>query len=149
MASDAVLIRGIDRPAYNKVVAKAKEQGRNVADLVNEAIRSYLNEGPPARLDVYDTKKIVVEPTGSLALSRHDLVVFHQELGPFQLENGGDLTFEHDVMPEDMQKIGGIHNTGKLRVPAHIHPHILMKAGRVHGEVEKYQPTMSDLAGSA
>lgn len=140
LASDAVLIRGIDRTTYNKVVGKAKEQGRNVAELVNEALRGYLNESPETPHNVYDTKKIVVEHTGSLALSRNDLFVFHQELGPFQLENSGELTFEHDITPEDMQKIGGIHNTGKLRVPPHIHPHVLIKAGRVHGEIEKYQP---------
>ena len=40
MTNNAVLIRGLDRDLYNNVISKAKQQGKNVADLVNEACGS-------------------------------------------------------------------------------------------------------------
>ena len=42
MANNAVLIRGLDRDIYNGVIAKAKQQGKNVAELVNEALQQYM-----------------------------------------------------------------------------------------------------------
>ena len=38
MNNNAVLIRGLDRDLYNNVISKAKQQGKNVAELVNEAL---------------------------------------------------------------------------------------------------------------
>lgn len=136
MASDAVLIRGMDRAVYNKVIAKAKEQGKNVAELVNEALRSYLNDPEPTQHNVFDTKKLVI--AGSIMLSKQDILGLHEELGPFHLENSGEVTFENDVDREAIHRLSGIQNTGKLRVPSNIHPHVLIKTGRVHGEIEKY-----------
>ncbi len=135
MASNAVLIRGLDRTVYNRIVAKAKEQGKNVAELVNEALRSYLGS-EPAQHNVFDTKKLVI--AGTVMLSKQDILGLHDELGPFHLENSGEITFENDVDRDTMHRIGGIQNTGKLRVPAAIHPHVLIKTGRVNGEIEKY-----------
>ena len=136
MANNAVLIRGMDRDIYNNVVAKAKQQGKNVADLVNEALRQYMNQSAPETHDVFDTKKLVL--AGSVLLSKSDIIGLHKELGPFHLENSGELTFEKDVDREAFQKIERISNTGKLRVPADVHHFALLKAGHVRGEVEKY-----------
>ncbi len=136
MASNAVLIRGLDRDTYNTVVSKAKQQGKNVADLVNEALIKFLNESPPETQDVFDTKKLVI--AGSVLLSKSDILGLHKELGSFHLENSGELTFDKDVDSEAFTKIERIHNTGKLRVPKDVHHFALLKAGHVRGEVEKY-----------
>jgi len=136
MANNAVLIRGMDRDIYNNVVARAKQQGKNVAELVNEALAQYMNQSPAQSQDVFDTKKLVL--AGSVLLSKSDIMGIHKELGPFHLENSGDLTFEKDVDREAFQKIERITNTGKLRVPTDVHHFALLKAGHVRGEVEKY-----------
>jgi hypothetical protein len=136
MANNAVLIRGLDRDSYNSIVAKARQQGKNVAELVNEALHQYLNESPEETHDVFDTKKLVI--AGSVLLSKSDILGLHAELGNFHLENSGELTFDKDVDREAFQKIEHIHNTGKLRVPTGVHHYALLKAGHVRGEVEKY-----------
>jgi len=136
LGNNAVLIRGLDRNLYNRIVGRAKEQGKNVADLVNEAMRAYLNEGAVTTPNVFDTKKLVF--TGSVNLSKSDILGLHDELGPFQLENSGQLTLDKDVDKEAFHRIERIHNTGKLRVPSNVHHLALLKVGHVHGEVEKY-----------
>ena len=136
MANNAVLIRGMDRDIYNTVIAKAKQQGKNVAELVNEALSQYMNESPKENHDVFDTKKLVI--AGTVLLSKADIVGLHKELGKFHLENSGELTFDKDVDQEAFQKIEHIKNTGKLRVPTDVHHFALLKAGHVRGEVEKY-----------
>ena len=136
MSNNAVLIRGLDRDTYNNVVAKAKQQGKNVGDLVNDALRQYMNQSPTETPDVFDTKKLVI--AGSVLLSKSDILGIHKELGNFHLENSGELTFDKDVDREAFQKIERINNTGKLRVPSDVHHFALLKAGHVRGEVEKY-----------
>ena len=136
MANNAVLIRGLDRNLYNKIVARAKEQGKNVADIVNDAMRAYVDDGSGTIPNVMDTKKLIF--TGSVSLSKSDILGLHDELGPFQLENSGTLTLDKDIDKEAFHRIERIHNTGKLRVPSHVHHLALLKVGQVHGEVEKY-----------
>jgi hypothetical protein len=136
MANNAVLIRGLDRDIYNSVIAKSREQGKNVGELVNEALRQYLKESPAETHDVFDTKKLII--AGSVLLSKSDILGLHKELGNFHLENSGELTFDKDVDQEAFQKIERINNTGKLRVPTGVHHFALLKAGHVRGEVEKY-----------
>jgi hypothetical protein len=136
LANNAVLIRGLDRNLYNKVVGQAKERGKNVAELMNEAMRAYLDEGNSPFPNVFDTKKLVF--TGAVNLSKADIFGLHEELGPFQLENSGLLTLDKDVDKEAFHRIERIHNTGKLRVPTNVHHLALLKVGHVHGEIEKY-----------
>ena len=136
MQNNAVLIRGLDRDIYNGVIAKAKQQGKNVAELVNEALQQYMRESPSESHDVFDTKKLII--AGTVLLSKADILGLHKELGNFHLENSGELTFDKDVDREAFQKIEHIHNTGNLRVPTDVHHFALLKAGNVRGEVEKY-----------
>jgi hypothetical protein len=136
LSSNAVLIRGLDRNIYNKIVARAKEQGKNVADIVNDAMRAYMNDSAETMPSVFDTKKLVF--TGTVSLSKSDILGLHEELGQFQLENSGTLTLDKDIDKEAFHRIERIHNTGKLRVPSHVHHLALIKVGQVHGEVEKY-----------
>jgi len=136
LANNAVLIRGLDRNLYNRIVARAKEQGKNVADIVNDAMRAYMDVGEAVMPSVFDTKKLVF--TGSVSLSKSDILGLHEELGQFQLENSGTLTLDKDIDKEAFHRIERIHNTGKLRVPSGVHHLALLKVGHVHGEVEKY-----------
>lgn len=136
MNNNAVLIRGLDRDLYNSVISKAKQQGKNVAELVNEALSKYMAASPSESHDVFDTKKLVI--AGSVLLSKSDILGLHKELGNFHLENSGDLTLDRDVDREAFSKIDRINNTGKLRVPTDVHHFALLKAGHVRGEVEKY-----------
>ncbi|HMK82720.1 MAG TPA: hypothetical protein VK503_03290 [Candidatus Bathyarchaeia archaeon] len=136
MNNNAVLIRGLDRDLYNSVISKAKQQGKNVAELVNEALSKYMAASPSESHDVFDTKKLVI--AGSVLLSKSDILGLHKELGNFHLENSGDLTLDKDVDREAFSKIERINNTGKLRVPTDVHHFALLKAGHVRGEVEKY-----------
>jgi len=136
MTNNAVLIRGLDRDLYNTVISRAKQQGKNVAELMNEAMRQYVSASPSESHDVFDTKKLVI--AGSVLLSKSDILGLHQELGDFHLENSGDLTLDKDVDREAFSKIVRINNTGKLRVPSDVHHFALLKAGHVRGEVEKY-----------
>ena len=136
MTNNAVLIHGLDRDLYNTVISKAKQQGKNVADLVNEALRQYMVASPSENHNVFDTKKLVI--AGSVLLSKSDILGLHNELGDFHLENSGELTLDKDVDREAFSKIERINNTGKLRVPTDVHHFALLKAGHVRGEVEKY-----------
>ncbi|HKM51093.1 MAG TPA: hypothetical protein VJZ75_07940 [Candidatus Bathyarchaeia archaeon] len=136
MNNNAVLIRGLDRDLYNSVISKAKQQGKNVAELVNEALSKYMAASPTESHDVFDTKKLVI--AGTVLLSKSDILGLHKELGNFHLENSGDLTLDKDVDREAFSKIERINNTGKLRVPTDVHHFALLKAGHVRGEVEKY-----------
>ncbi len=136
LANNAVLIRGLDRDLYNQVIAKARQQGKNVADLVNEALSQFMAESPSENHSVFDTKKLVI--AGSVILSKADINGLHKELGNFHLENSGELTFDKDVDRDSFQKIERIQNTGKLRVPTDVHHFALLKSGQVRGEVEKY-----------
>jgi hypothetical protein len=139
MANNAVLIRGLDRDLYNTTISRAKQQGKNVADVVNDALRQYLNQSTAEPSSVFDTKKLVF--AGSVILSKSDILGLHKELGNFHLENSGELTLDKDVDREAFEKIDHIQNTGKLRVPSGVHHFALLKAGQgghVRGEVEKY-----------
>jgi hypothetical protein len=117
-------------------VARAKEQGKNVADLLNEAMLMYLEGSSAPNSNVMETKKLIL--SGSVILSKSDILGLHEELGPFQLENSGELTFDKDVDRETLHKIERIYNTGKLRVPKPVHHIALLRVGHVRGQIEKY-----------
>jgi hypothetical protein len=136
MATNTVLIRGLDRDLYNKVAGRAKEQGKNVAHLMNEAMQDYLRRLDGQKNQAPEEKKITI--AGSAVISRADLLGIHSEVGKFVLENSGDLTLEDDIDREALHCLAGIRNTGKLRVPKDIHHLALLKAEHIDGEIEKY-----------
>ena len=136
MANNAVLIRGLDRDIYNGVIAKAKQQGKNVAELVNEALQQYMKESPSESHDVFDTKKLVI--AGSVLLSKADILGLHKELGNFHLENSGELTFDRDVDREAFQKIRAYPQHGQAPCPHRSAPLRPSEGRAICGEVEKY-----------
>jgi hypothetical protein len=136
-SSNTVLIRGLDKQIYSRLVGRAKEQGKNVADLVNEAMRSYVGELNNGSEKPVDPRKIVIA-SGSVILSKSDIMGIYSEVGSFRVENNGELIFDADVDKEAFQRIERIHNTGKLRVPKHVHYLALLKTGHISGTIEKY-----------
>jgi len=131
-----VLIRGVNQTLYKSFVAQAKEQGKTVGGLMNEAMRMSVhgggggeggNPGPNA-----------LELGGSVFLSKEDILGIYEEMGQFSIKNSGSLTLDQNVDREALQCIAGIQNTGNLRVPKQIHPLVLIKARRVYGTIEKY-----------
>ena len=135
MSSKSVLIRGLNRDVYNQLIGKAKEQGKNVGELVNEAMKVFLQNGIDKE-ELVDPRKLVI--SGSVTLSKDDIEGIHDEVGKFKVENNGELFFDEDVDRENLQFIEKIFNKGKLHVPRKIHPHILIKIGHVKGHVKKY-----------
>jgi len=131
------LIRGLDKQVYNKLIGRAKEQGKNVADLVNEAMRGYVGELSSHSEKPMDPKKIVITG-GSVILSKSDIMGIYSEVGSFRVENNGELVFDADVDKEAFHRIERIHNTGKLKVPKHVHYLALLKTGHISGTIEKY-----------
>jgi len=131
------LIRGLDKQVYSKLIGRAKEQGKNVADLVNDAMRGYVHELSTPSDKPMDPKKIVISG-GSVILSKSDIMGIYNEVGSFRVENNGELIFDADVDKEAFRRIERIHNTGKLRVPKHVHYLALLKTGHISGAIEKY-----------
>lgn len=135
MLSKSVLIRGLNRDVYNQLIGKAKEQGKNVGELVNEAMRVFLQNGIDKE-EIVDPRKLVV--SGSVTLSKDDIEGIYDEVGKFKVENSGELFFDEDVDRETLQLVEKIYNKGKLHVPRKIHPYTLIKIGHVKGQVKKY-----------
>lgn len=136
-SSNTVLIRGLDRQVYNKLVGRAKELGKNVADLVNEAMRGYVDELSNRSEEPIDPKRIIISG-GPVILSKSDIMGIFGEVGQFRVDNTGELVFDADVDKEAFQRIQRIHNTGKLKVPKDVHYLALLKAGHIGGTIEKY-----------
>jgi hypothetical protein len=122
---------------YNKLVGRAKELGKNVADIVNEAMRGYVDELSDLPDEPIDPKRIVISG-GPVVLSKSDILGIHSEVGLFRVENNGELVFDADVDKEAFQRIERIRNTGRVRVPKDVHYLALLKAGHIHGTIEKY-----------
>lgn len=138
MPRDTIAIRGLDQELYHGIFSKAKKEGKRVADLVNEALRSHLHagEGNPRSLD---NPGPIIENAGSMTLSRMVILNLHQELGEFHIENSGKLVLERDVSKETLECIKGITNSssGVIRAPRSVYHMIILKS-KNHGALEMY-----------
>jgi len=124
----------VNQTLYKSFVAKAKEQGRTVGDLMNETMRMSVHGGGGGKNPGPNT----LEFGGSVFLSKEDVLGIYEEMGQFSIKNSGSLTLDQNVDREALQCIAEIQNTGNLRVPKQIHPLVLIKARRVYGTIEKY-----------
>ena len=136
-SSNSVLIRGLDKQIYNRLVGRAKELGKNVADLVNEAMRGYVDDLDNHSDAPIDPKRIVITG-GPVVLSKSDILGIFGEVGPFRVDNSGELVFDSDVDKEAFRRIERIRNTGRLKVPKDVHYLALIKTGHISGTIEKY-----------
>lgn len=136
--SHVTAIRGLDKELYQRIYALAKQNGKRVSDLINEALKSYIeSQDDPSGLD---QQTPVIENAGSLALTKGVIANLHQELQKeFTIRNSGKLLIEQDVTRETLQYVKCIINTssGVIKAPKHIY-HLIILKSKNYGSLEMY-----------
>jgi hypothetical protein len=149
MTRKTVAIRGLDTGLYNEVFSMAKKDGKRVSDLVNSALKAYINgDSSPEKLGELVASGGMVQATGSfvltledegeVTLSKNDVLDISREMGPFRIESSGTLVFEKDV---DSEALRGIEKivilSGEVKVPKKSYSLFLIKC-KIKGRLEKY-----------
>lgn len=149
MTRKTVAIRGLDTGLYNEVFSMAKKDGKRVSDLVNSALKAYIDgDTTPEKPDesVVNGAEggssgsfvLTVEDEGEVTLSKNDVLDISRDMGPFKIESSGTLTFEKDV---DAETLHGIEKivilSGEVRVPKKTYPQFLIKC-QIKGKLDKY-----------
>jgi hypothetical protein len=148
MTRKTVAIRGLDTGLYNEVFSMAKKDGKRVSDLVNSALKAYIDGdlaetvGAPVMnggvLQNGGSFVLNVEDEGEVTLSKNDLLDISRDMGPFRIESSGTLVFEKDV---DSEALRGIEKivilSGEVKVPKKSYPQFLIKC-QIKGKLEKY-----------
>jgi hypothetical protein len=149
MTRKTVAIRGLDTGLYNEVFSMAKKDGKRVSDLVNSALKAYIDgDTTPGKPDEsvaggvegqpFGSFVLTVEDEGEITLSKNDVLDISRDMGPFKIESSGTLTFEKDV---DAEALRGIEKivilSGEVRVPKKIYPQFLIKC-QIKGKLDKY-----------
>ncbi|MEM0358020.1 MAG: hypothetical protein QXL77_06580 [Candidatus Bathyarchaeia archaeon] len=136
--SNIIAIRGLDKELYQKIYALAKQNGRRVSDLINEALKNYvLSQDDPLNPEPQNP---VIENAGSLTLTKSVILNIHQELQKeFTITNSGKLLIDQDVTKETLQHIKSIINTssGVIKAPKNIY-HLLILKSKNYGSLEMY-----------
>jgi hypothetical protein len=127
----------------------AKKDGKRVSDLVNSALKAYIDgdlaenvvassEGGGAAIQAGGSFVLTVEDEGEITLSKNDVLDISRDMGPFRIESSGTLVFEKDV---DSEALRGIEKivilSGEVKVPKKSYPQFLIKC-QIKGKLEKY-----------
>ncbi len=149
MTRKTVAIRGLDTGLYNEVFSMAKKDGKRVSDLVNSALKAYI-DGDSAPVKAEESVVgvagaqpagsfvLTVEDEGEVTLSKNDVLDISRDMGPFKIESSGTLVFEKDVDGEALRGIEKIVIlSGEVKVPKKTYPQFLMKC-QIKGRLEKY-----------
>jgi hypothetical protein len=149
MTRKTVAIRGLDTGLYNEVFSMAKKDGKRVSDLVNSALKAYINgdngveKTSISSMDTgvesaTDSFVLTVEDEGEVTLSKNDVLDISRDMGPFRIESSGTLVFEKDI---DLEALRGIEKiiilSGEVKVPKKAYPQFLIKC-QIKGKLEKY-----------
>ena len=149
MTRKTVAIRGLDTGLYNEVFSMAKKDGKRVSDLVNSALKAYIDgdmsvEKPGESVATGGMAQasgsfvLTVEDEGEVTLSKNDVLDISRDMGPFRIESSGTLVFEKDV---DSEALRGIEKivilSGEVRVPKKSYPQFLIKC-QIKGKLDKY-----------
>ena len=149
MTRKTVAIRGLDTGLYNEVFSMAKKDGKRVSDLVNSALKAYIDgDTTPEKPDESVANRaeggpsgsfvLTVEDEGEVTLSKNDVLDISRDMGPFKIESSGTLTFEKDV---DAETLHGIEKivilSGEVRVPKKTYSQFLIKC-QIKGKLDKY-----------
>jgi hypothetical protein len=149
MTRKTVAIRGLDTGLYNEVFSMAKKDGKRVSDLVNSALKAYINsDATPVKVEESMAGSVGGQPSGSfvltvedegeVTLSKNDVLDISRDMGPFRIESSGTLTFEKDVDAETLRGIEKILIlSGEVRVPKKTYPQFLIKC-QIKGKLDKY-----------
>jgi len=142
MPRKTVAIRGLDTELYNEVFAMAKKDGKNVADVVNNALEQYLNNDGKEAITSGSSNSfefiLTIDDDGEVSLSKEDIKEIAQEMGPFAIESSGNLIFEKDVDKNALAQITRIQvKSGTVKVPRSAYAHFLIKC-KIQGKLDKY-----------
>lgn len=142
MPRKTVSIRGLDLELYHEVFSMAKRDRKRVADVVNSALKVFIEDAYNDQ-DNIDTKeenveRFILRNDGDITLSKQDVVGLEREVGVFRIENSGHMIFEKDIDRDSMKHIERIViHSGAVEVPRNLYPHFLLKS-EIHGKLEKY-----------
>jgi hypothetical protein len=144
MPRKTVAIRGLDTELYTEVFSMAKKDGKNVADVVNNALEQYLNNddaeiiAPGVTLSNSAEFILAIDDDGEIALSKEDIKEIAVEMGPFAIESNGHLVFEKDVDKNALAQITRIQvKSGTVKVPRSAYAQFLIKC-KIQGKLDKY-----------
>jgi len=144
MPRKTVAIRGLDTELYTEVFSMAKKDGKNVADVVNNALEQYLNnddaEAIAAGVTLSNSAEFIlaIDDDGQISLSKDDIKEISMEMGPFAIESNGNLVFEKDVDKNALAQITRIQvKSGTVKVPRSAYAQFLIKC-KIQGKLDKY-----------
>ena len=144
MPRKTVAIRGLDTELYTEVFSMAKKDGKNVADVVNNALEQYLNndgtEAVTAGQMLSNSAEFIlaIDDDGEVSLSKEDIKEISMEMGPFAIESNGSLVFEKDVDKNALAQITRIQvKSGTVKVPRTAYAQFLIKC-KIQGKLDKY-----------
>jgi len=149
MTRKTVAIRGLDTGLYNEVFSMAKKDGKRVSDLVNSALKAYIDgDATPVKTEELESSGVGGQPSGSfvltvedegeVTLSKNDVLDISRDMGPFKIQSSGTLIFEKDVDAETLRGIEKIVIlSGEVRVPKKTYPQFLIKC-QIKGKLDKY-----------
>lgn len=119
---DVTAIRGLETELYNKILAKAKETGKNVSDLMNDAMRSYLNQ-------VQGASTVFGENMDNVTVTKKDLM----ELGKVAFKKVMNLRFAKDVDKEVFENnVLSIEDCDNVQVPEPLYLDAMKKVKSCH-----------------
>ncbi len=119
---DITAIRGLETELYNKILAKAKETGKNVSDLMNDAMRTYLNH-------VQEASTVFGENMDNVTVTKKDLT----ELGKVAFKKVMNLRFAKDVDKEAFENnVLSIEDCDNVQVPEPLYLDAMKKAKSCH-----------------
>ena len=144
MPRKTVAIRGLDTELYTEVFSMAKKDGKNVADVVNNALEQYLNNDGTEAVTLGQTLSnsaefiLAIDDDGEVSLSKDDIKEISMEMGPFAVESNGHLVFEKDVDKNALAQITRIQvKSGTVKVPRSAYAQFLIKC-KIQGKLDKY-----------
>ena len=144
MPRKTVAIRGLNTELYTEVFSMAKKDGKNVADVVNNALEQYLNnddaDAIAAGVTLSNSAEFIlaIDDDGQVSLSKEDIKEISMEMGPFAIESNGSLVFEKDVDKNALAQITRIQvKSGTVKVPRTAYAQFLIKC-KIQGKLDKY-----------
>ncbi len=144
MPRKTVAIRGLNTELYTEVFSMAKKDGKNVADVVNNALEQYLNNDGTEAVTAGQTLSnsaefiLAIDDDGEISLSKDDIKEIAMEMGPFAIESNGSLVFEKDVDKNALAQITRIQvKSGTVKVPRTAYAQFLIKC-KIQGKLDKY-----------
>jgi hypothetical protein len=145
MPRKTVAIRGLNTELYTEVFSMAKKDGKNVADVVNNALEQYLSNDETEAITVTGATLsnsaefiLAIDDDGEVSLSKEDIKEIALEMGPFSIESNGSLVFEKDVDKNALAQITRIQvKSGTVKVPRSAYAQFLIKC-KIQGKLDKY-----------